>query len=135
MSSVTGAVLGAPAPIRERLLLAATRFTAQHGWAALTMAKLADLVGVSRQTVYNEVGGKPQLAEAMVMRELEIFLGQVDQAFLAHPDDVVEAIEAAAFSVLDLAGRDPLMHAILTSTQGGGDTELLPLLTTNSAAL
>ena len=50
--------------------MAAARFTAEHGWGALTMGKLADLVGVSRQTVYNELGGKPQLAEAMVMREL-----------------------------------------------------------------
>src|SRR5690348_16645989 len=112
MSSATGAVLGAPAPIRERLLTAATRFTSEHGWASLTMAKLADLVGVSRQTVYNEVGGKQELAEAMVMRELEIFLGHVDEAFLAHPDDVVDAIEAAAYRVLDLARNDPLLNAI-----------------------
>ena len=55
---------------RDRLVTAAARFTAANGWAELTMAKLADLVGVSRQTVYNEIGGKPQLAEAMVLREL-----------------------------------------------------------------
>ena len=129
MSSVS-----APPGHRDRLLTAATRFATEHGWAALTMAKLADLVGVSRQTVYNEVGGKPQLAEAMVMRELEIFLGHVDRAFDDHPDDVVAAIEAAAFRVLDLARTDPLMHAILSSSQGA-DTELLPLLTTNSEPL
>ena len=53
------------------------------------MGKLADLVGVSRQTVYNELGGKPQLAEAMVMRELELFLDLVDSAFQDNPDDLV----------------------------------------------
>ena len=98
------------------------------------MAKLADLVGVSRQTVYNEIGGKPQLAEAIVMRELQMFLGLVDSAFEDNPDDLVEAIETAAYRVLDLAGRDPLLHAILSSRQGA-DSELLPLLTTNSEAL
>ncbi len=123
-----------PTTHRERLLAAATGFTAEHGWGALTMGKLADLVGVSRQTVYNELGGKPQLAEAMVMRELELFLGLVDSAFLDHPDDLVRAIEAAAFRVLDEARTDPLLHAILSSSQGA-DSELLPLLTTNSEAL
>ena len=119
---------------RDRLLEAAARFTAEHGWGALTMGKLADLVGVSRQTVYNELGGKPQLAEAMVMRELDLFLDHVDSAFVEHPDDLVAAIEAAAFRVLDLARTDPLLHAILSSSQGA-DSELLPLLTTNSEGL
>jgi AcrR family transcriptional regulator len=98
------------------------------------MGKLADLVGVSRQTVYNELGGKPQLAEAMVMRELELFLDHVDSAFQDNPEDLVAAIEAAAFRVLDLARTDPLLHAILSSTQGA-DSGLLPLLTTNSEGL
>lgn len=125
-----------PAPVthRDRLLAAAARFTAEHGWAALTMARLAELGGVSRQTVYNEIGGKPQLAEAMVMRELALFLDLVDSAFVEHPDDLVQAIEAAAFQVLELARTDPLLHAILSSSQGA-DSELLPLLTTNSEAL
>ena len=126
----------APPPVtqRDRLLEAAARFTAEHGWGALTMAKLADLVGVSRQTVYNELGGKSQLAEAMVLRELELFLGLVDSAFVDYPDDLVRAIEAAAFRVLDLAGTDPLLHAILSRSQGA-DSELLPLLTTHSEPL
>ena len=124
----------APVTHRDRMLVAAARFTAEHGWASLTMAKLAELVGVSRQTVYNEIGGKPQLAEAMVMRELGLFLDLVDSAFDDNPDDLVQAIEAAAFRVLELARTDPLLHAILSSSQGA-DTELLPLLTTNSETL
>jgi AcrR family transcriptional regulator len=135
MTSVA-ATESSPGPVthRDRLLTAAARFTAEHGWGALTMGKLADLVGVSRQTVYNELGGKPQLAEAMVMRELDLFLDHVDSAFTDNPDDLVAAIEAAAFRVLDLARTDPLLHAILSSTQGA-DSELLPLLTTNSEGL
>ena len=119
---------------RDRLVTAAARFTAENGWAGLTMAKLADLVGVSRQTVYNEIGGKPQLAEAMVLRELELFLQVVDSAFHDNPDDLVGAIEAASFRVLELASTDPLLHAILSSSQGA-ESELLPLLTTNSEPL
>ncbi len=119
---------------RERLLAAAARFTSEHGWGELTMAKLADLVGVSRQTVYNELGGKPQLAEAMVLRELQQFLDVVDSAFQDNPEDLVRAIEAAASRVLSLARTDPLLHASLSSSQGA-DSELLPLLTTNSEPL
>jgi AcrR family transcriptional regulator len=124
-------VASAPVTHRDRLLVAAARFTAEHGWGELTMAKLAELVGVSRQTVYNEIGGKPQLAEAMVLRKLELFLEVVDSAFQDNPRDFVQAIETAAFRVLDLARTDPLLHAILSSSQGA-DSELLPLLTTNS---
>ena len=45
--------------------------TASVGWASVTMGRLADAVGVSRQTVYNEIGTKPGLAEAMILRELD----------------------------------------------------------------
>jgi AcrR family transcriptional regulator len=134
MSAHPSAEATEPVTHRDRMLAAAARFTAEHGWGALTMGKLADLVGVSRQTVYNELGGKPQLAEAMVMRELALFLDHVDAAFQDNPDDLVSAIEAAAFRVLELARTDPLLHAILSSTQGA-DSELLPLLTTNSEGL
>jgi AcrR family transcriptional regulator len=126
--------VSAPSGHRERLLAAAAGFTAEHGWAALTMGKLADLGGVSRQTVYNEIGGKPQLAEAMVMRELALFLDLVDRSFQDNPDDLVDAIRAAAQQVLEMAATDPLLHAVISSSQGA-DTELLPLLTTHSEAL
>ena len=36
--------------------------------------------------------------------------------------------------MLELASTDPLLHAILSSSQGA-DSELLPLLTTNSEPL
>ena len=44
---------------RERLLEEAAELTRAGGWQSITMAKLADRVGVSRQTVYNEIGTKP----------------------------------------------------------------------------
>ncbi|WP_310961687.1 TetR/AcrR family transcriptional regulator [Nocardioides terrisoli] len=120
--------------IRSRLISTAIRLTAEHGWSTLTMAKLADRVGVSRQTVYNELGGKPQLAEAMVMTELGHFLDRVDQAFTDNPDDLVEAVRAAARGALELGETNPLLRAILASRQGA-ESDLLPLLTTNSAPL
>ena len=56
-----------PLTMRERVIDAALELTTETGWAQVTMGALADAVGVSRQTVYNEIGTKPRLAEAMIL--------------------------------------------------------------------
>ncbi|WP_232525002.1 TetR/AcrR family transcriptional regulator [Nocardioides mangrovicus] len=119
--------------LRTRIVEAAGALTGAEGWGAVTMGRLAAEVGVSRQTVYNEVGGKEALAEAMVLHELDRFLAAVD-AEMSGQDDVVEAVRRAANAVLTMAADDPLLRAVLSSTHGAG-TDLLPLLTTHSAAL
>jgi len=119
---------------RERLIAQAAELTRAGGWQAITMAKLADRVGVSRQTVYNEIGSKRQLAEAMVMHELEVFLRAVDAAFEEHPDDLVEALREAATRVLEMARTNPLLHAVLSASHGA-ESALLPLLTTQAEPL
>jgi AcrR family transcriptional regulator len=120
--------------LRQRLVSAAVDLTLAHGWSQVTMARLAEAVGVSRQTVYNEIGGKPALAEAMILAELERFLGVVTDAFDAHPSDLVDAIEAATTGVLRVARGNELLKAVVSATHGA-DTELLPLLTTHSESL
>ena len=118
----------------ERVVAAAAELTLEAGWAGVTMGKLAERVGVSRQTVYNEVGSKPQLAEEMVLAELAKFLAEVDVAFDRHPDDLVAAIRAASRGVLELAGANALLQAVVSASYGA-ETELLPLLTTRNDAL
>jgi AcrR family transcriptional regulator len=120
--------------MRERVIDVAITLTTEDGWAQVTMARLADAVGVSRQTVYNEIGSKPRLAEAMILHELERFLGLVTLAFDAHPTDLVAAIREASRAVLEASQDNPLLHAIVSATHGA-DTELLPLLTTHAGAL
>lgn len=120
--------------LRQRIVDAAVGLTTEVGWSAVTMAKLADRVGVSRQTVYNEIGTKPALAEAMILAELDRFLGVVTDAFDRHPDDLVAAIRAASHGVLELAQDNRLLHAVVSATHGA-DTELLPLLTTHAESL
>jgi AcrR family transcriptional regulator len=121
-------------PLRQRIVAAAVELTTAEGWAHVTMARLAERVGVSRQTVYNEIGTKPALAEAMILAELERFLVAVESAFDRHPDDLPEAIRAAAGGVLELAQDNRLLHAVVSATHGA-DTELLPLLTTHAESL
>ncbi|MFG1641731.1 TetR family transcriptional regulator [Amycolatopsis sp. NPDC049252] len=136
MRTMSGAV---PAQVeggqhRRPIITAAIELTAKSGWSAVTMARLAELVGVSRQTVYNEIGSKAALAEAMVAHELDRFLSVVSAAFERHPDDLVEAMYDAVRAVLELADDNILLRAIATATHGT-DTELLPLLTTRASLL
>lgn len=124
---------------RERIVDAAVAMTSESGWSGVTMGALAERVGVSRQTVYNEVGSKEGLAEAVILRELARFLDVVSAAFDRHPpsdrpDGLVDAIRAATYGVLELAQDNKLLHAVVSATHGA-DTELLPLLTTHSHSL
>jgi AcrR family transcriptional regulator len=121
----------AEAATRERILAAAANMTAEVGWSGVTMAGVAERVGVSRQTVYNEWGSRDRLAEAMVLRELGSFLDEVDAGFDAHPRDVEAATREAIGRVLELARTNPLLRAIVTATHGA-ETELVPLLTTRA---
>lgn len=121
-------------PLHQRLVEAAVELTLANGWAQVTMARLAAEVGVSRQTVYNEIGTKQALAETMILAELDRFLSVVNAAFDRQPADLVLAIEEAARGVLQLAQGNGLLKAVVSATHGA-DTELLPLLTTHSEPL
>ena len=120
--------------LRDRLCDAAVAVISGEGWARVTMARLADDVGVSRQTVYNEIGTKSDLAEAIVLRELERFLAGVVRSFDENPTDLVQAIRDSARRVLKYAKNNALLHAVVSATHGA-DTELLPLLTTHAESL
>lgn len=124
----------ATSSLRDRLIDAAVGIMTSAGWARVTMARLADEVGVSRQTVYNEIGTKNDLAEAMVMRELDRFLAGVTRSFDENPGDLINAIRGSARRVLKYAQNNALLHAVVSATHGA-DTELLPLLTTHSEYL
>lgn len=126
--------MGSSSSMHDRVVVAAAELTLDVGWARVTMGRLADRVGVSRQTVYNEVGSKPQLAERMVLAELAKFLTVVDDAFDRHPDDLVAAIRDAAAGVLELARTNALLQAVVCASYGA-ETELLPLLTSQNDAL
>lgn len=120
--------------LRDQIIAAATRRTLAHGWNGITMARLADDVGVSRQTIYNEMGSKTHLAEALARHELRAFLAEVVAGFDAEPADPVRAVRSSVLSVLQYAEESPLIVAIVSSAQGA-ETDLLPLLTTRPSTI
>ena len=121
------------AGLRKDLLDNAADLLAGPGWGAVTMAELGSRVGVSRQTVYNEVGSKPELAQALVLRELERLLAAV-VAELEGSDDIVDGLEAAALAALRL-GRDNVLLKAIVASAHGGDVGLLPLVTISAEPL
>jgi AcrR family transcriptional regulator len=120
--------------LRVRIVEAAARITGESGWSSVRMGRIAELLGVSRQTVYNEVYSKRVLAEQVVLAESAKFLRVVDDAFAAAPDDAVAAIREACRGVLRLAADNAVLRAVVSASPGP-DNDLLPLLTTRSDLL
>ncbi|MEV5828113.1 TetR family transcriptional regulator [Spirillospora sp. NPDC052242] len=119
---------------RERLLDAARTVVEDGDWEDLRIALVARAAGVSRQTAYNEFGSRLGLARALAERELDGFVGGVQERMERHVDDVPAAVEAAVLHALAEAGRRPLPRAVL----GAGrtrDDDLLGLATRGSDLL
>ena len=124
----------APASTRDRLLATAAELTRADGWATVTMGKLAASIGVSRQTVYNELGSKADLAEALLLRETDRFVQHVGEVFEEYPGAPVDGVTAAFRYTLEAARDNPLLKSVLGGPFGGRD-DLLPLVTTQPEAV
>jgi AcrR family transcriptional regulator len=117
------------ADIREALLDAAYDTAVTTGWQRARMADVAAAAGVSRQTLYDQFGGRDGLATALALRETARFLDGVEAAVDRHTDDIGRAVESAAAYSLEAARDNPLVRSILTED---GDAGLLPYLTTRA---
>ncbi|GAA2077778.1 TetR/AcrR family transcriptional regulator [Aeromicrobium halocynthiae] len=119
---------------RDRLLDAAQHLVETDGWASITMARIARLAGVSRQTVHNELGTKHALAQDLALRELGRFLDLVRERVAAEPD-LVAAVRSACEGVLQLGEQSVIVRTIVTSVPGEQDGDLLAILTTESGEI
>ncbi|MFH8338488.1 TetR/AcrR family transcriptional regulator [Streptomyces sp. AM6-12] len=101
------------AAARESLLDAAAAALARRPWPAVRMVEVAAAAGVSRQTLYNEFGGKDGLARALVRRAADGYLAGVERA-LTGGGGTWERLTAAAEWTAAAAQRDALVRALLT---------------------
>ncbi|MCK7624055.1 TetR/AcrR family transcriptional regulator [Streptomyces sp. RS10V-4] len=104
---------------REALLDAAYTALLARPWTAIRMVEVAAAAGVSRQTLYNEFGGKDGLARALVRRETENYLAGVERALAAGGPgaaggDAAARVAAAAAWTVRTARANPLVRAALT---------------------
>jgi AcrR family transcriptional regulator len=107
---------------RESLLDAARSALADRPWSAVRMVEVAASAGVSRQTLYNEFGGKDGLARALVRREADGFLAGIERTLASGgepPDRLTATVEWTA----DVARGNPIVRAMLT----GCWSERLPM--------
>lgn len=110
---------------RRRILDAAGVLLAERGYLGTTLAAVATTAGVSVQTVYNVVGGKPALLKA------------VYDVTLAGDDEPVPMAERPAFRALAAAtgGRECLAHyAALARVLGERTLPLVTMLLAQAAS-
>lgn len=115
---------------RERILDATDDLLREQAWSEVRMVDIAGAAGVSRQTLYNEFGGRQELAQAYVLREAGVFLEEVERAVAASPSDPRRALTDAFALFLDLVGVHPLLRSV---RDPGGDDGLLAVVTTEGA--
>jgi AcrR family transcriptional regulator len=116
--------------LRERLLDAADELLRERAWASISMADIAGGAGVSRQTLYNEIGSREDFAQAYILRESGRFLAAVERAVGERLDDPHAALCAAFEVFLDAAAENELIQTVLA---GDGSDGLLALFTTHGA--
>lgn len=117
--------------LRDSVLDAVGELLAHDAWGDVTMSKIAERAGVSRQTLYNAFGGREELAQAYLMREAERFLDAIEEAVAGNADNPRRALTQAAELFLSLASTHPMVRAL--STQEG--EELVALATIRGGAL
>lgn len=116
----------ARALLRDTLFDAASELLEDRSWSQVRMADIAQVAGVSRQTLYKEFGSREGFAQAFILREAERFLGAVEEAVAANADSPRAALRAAVEVFLATASEEPLIVSIVS---GEGDDGLLPLVT------
>ncbi|MBV1852966.1 TetR/AcrR family transcriptional regulator [Catellatospora tritici] len=114
---------------RAAIVAAARKLAVSQGWATVRMAQVAELAGVSRQTVYNEFGGRSGLADALAQAEVDAFTAGLREVLFGHGGQVRDAIAATVRFALTEARRNTLVAAI--RSHGGADP-LLAYLTTRA---
>jgi AcrR family transcriptional regulator len=117
--------------LRDGLLDAADSLLDDRPWAKISMGEVARRAGVSRQSLYNEFGGRAEFAEALLVREAERLLAGPEREIAAHPDDPRAAITGALRAFLEEAADNRLVEAITSQPDDG----LLAVVTTQGAVV
>lgn len=120
--------------LRSSILDVAWERAAEVSWSQVRMADLADEVGVSRQTIYNEFGSKDDLVLALFEREKDRFLAGFEQQMTAgaHFD---AAIRASIMWLLDEVLEHRVLSRMVADARAGSTDGLIPLLTVHSDAI
>ncbi|MFE7396560.1 TetR/AcrR family transcriptional regulator, partial [Streptomyces sp. NPDC057557] len=98
---------------RDALLDAALSALAGLPWSAVRMVDVASAAGVSRQTLYNEFGGKDGLGRALVRSAADRYLAGVDRA-LGSAGGTGDRLAATAAWTVRAVRANALVRGLLT---------------------
>jgi len=118
--------------LRDTLLDAVDGLLDERAWAKISMVEVAKRAGVSRQTLYNEFGGRREFAQTFLLREAERLMVGAELQIANHAHDPRAAITGALRAFLGDAGRNRLVQSMVSDADDDG---LLALVTTRDAVL
>jgi len=116
--------------VAGRILDAALGQFEDFGLRRSTMEDIARRAGLSRITIYRRFPKKENLIEAVVLRELEGFLGELDSVGGPGISPVDRMIERVAFALHYLRNHQLLRRLLRTEPEA-----ILPSLTVNGGPL
>jgi AcrR family transcriptional regulator len=132
-AGTTGADFGATskALLHETILSGLDDLLSEHAWNDVSLAQVAAKAGVSRQTLYNTIGGRPEITQAYVVWSAGRLLDEVDRVVADHPGNLREACRAAFEVFLEIAPDHPLLQALVAAT---GADDLRAMVTSPAGA-
>jgi len=116
--------------LRTTILDVAWKRASEVDWQAVRISDIADDVGVSRQTIYNEFGGKDAVARALFERDLAKFVEGIRECTERAPDFATSLRESLTW-MLGQAAEHPVLRRTLRAARAGSEQTLLPMLTVN----
>lgn len=116
---------------RARILDAAAQCLTAGGLGSARLhTAIASLAGLSRPTVYKHVGDQDAIMEALVQREVTVFIDELRPVLEQRQPRGEQIVNILVF-VVEYAREHPLLQAVAN----GMPEKLLPWFTTHAAAI
>nr|WP_264068068.1 TetR family transcriptional regulator [Mycolicibacterium komossense] len=118
--------------LRDLVLDAMRDLLGTKDWSSITLADVATVAGISRQTIYNEFGSRQGLAQGYALRLADRLVDAVDDAIYSNVGNVEAAFLEGFRAFFAESASDPLVISLLT---GAAKPDLLQIITTDSAPI
>jgi AcrR family transcriptional regulator len=118
--------------LRDLVLDAMRDLLGSKDWSSITLADVAKVAGISRQTIYNEFGSRQGLAQGYALRLADRLVDAVDEAIYSNVGNIETAFLEGFRAFFAESASDPLVISLLT---GAAKPDLLQIITTDSAPI